>query len=526
MLWHKIQGAGGVGGAWNVDRASFEGEPKHFIYSRQSGPTGLFISSDGLKMYNIGTSGDNVYEFDLSTAWEVGTASYVQLFSVAAQDTQPEDVFFKPDGTKMYVLGGVGDDVIEYNLSTAWDISTASYVQNFVVTTQETLPTSVFFSTDGTEMYVLGDSGNDINQYSLSTAWDISTASYTRAQSISTWETAPTGLFFSSDGLNVFVTGTAGVDVNQWSLSTAWDISTMSFVRVKSVSAEETLPEAVFFKSDGTEMYILGNTQDMVYQYDLSTAWDISTASFSYPTTDFLLVASQDGAPTGLFFKPDGTKLYVIGQTNDSVYEYDLSSAWELNTASYVQSFSVATQDPFPSDVFFKTDGTKMYAIGTNSNSVHEYSLSTAWDVSTASFAQSFSVGAVAPQGLFFKSDGTKMYVIGSNGDSVKEYNLSTAWDISTASYVQLFSIAAQELAPTGVSFKDDGTRMYVVGTLSDSVFQYELSTAWDVSTASYSKEVSVAALNNAPNGIFFKSDGTKMYIIDSTSDAIWAYTL
>jgi hypothetical protein len=75
----------------------------------------------------------HVNEYDLSTAWDITTASYLQNFSVAAQETNPQDLFFKPDGTKMYVIGSSGDDVNEYDLSTAWDVTTASYLQNFTL---------------------------------------------------------------------------------------------------------------------------------------------------------------------------------------------------------------------------------------------------------------------------------------------------------------------------------------------------------------------------------------------------------
>jgi hypothetical protein len=57
------------------------------------------------------------------------------------------------------------------------------------------------------------------------------------------------------------------------------------------------------------------------------------------------------------------------------------------------------------------------------------------------------------------------MYVIGSSGDDVNEYDLSTAWDISTASYLQNFSVGAQETTPSGIFFKPDGTKMYVIGS-------------------------------------------------------------
>jgi hypothetical protein len=196
-------------------------------------------------------------------------------------------------------------------------------------------------------------------------------------------------------------------------------------------------------------------------------------------------VASQEGTPTGVFFKTDGTKMYILGSAGDDVNEYSLSSAWDISTASYVQNFSVAAQETLPSGLFFKSDGTKMYFVGEANDRVYEYNLSSAWDISTASFLQFFSVTTqeTAPRGLFFKSDGTKMYVIGYGGDDVNEYNLSSAWDISTASYVQVYSVSAQDTDPIAVSFKDDGTKMFVMGQSNDSVFSYPISTAWNIST-------------------------------------------
>ena len=46
----------------------------------------------------------------------VSSASYKQLDDLSGQDTTPNGVFFKPDGTKMYIVGTSNDDVYEYDL--------------------------------------------------------------------------------------------------------------------------------------------------------------------------------------------------------------------------------------------------------------------------------------------------------------------------------------------------------------------------------------------------------------------------
>ncbi len=463
--------------------------------------------------------------------WDISTATYnavIPRFFVIAEETTPTDVFFKPDGTKMYIVGSSGDEVNEYNLSTAWDISTASYSQNFNVFSQEAAPQGIFFKSDGTKMYVCGNVGDDVNEYNLSTAWDISTASYSQNFSVANQESTPNGVFFKSDGTKMYITGSSGDDVNEYNLSTAWDISTASYLQNFSVSSQDTSPYGVFFKPDGTKMYMVGSSSDAVNEYNLSTAWDISTAVWPAPTTGYFSVLSQETAPSGIFFKPDGTKMYVIGSSGDAVNEYNLSTAWDISTASYLQNFSVVTQETTPSGVFFKPDGTKMYVCGSNGDDVNEYNLSTAWDISTASYLQNFSVATqdTAPQAVSFKSDGTKMYVLGSVGDDVNEYNLSTAWDISTASYLQNFSVFSQETTPSGIFFKPDGTKMYVIGYANDAVNEYNLSTAWDISTASYLQNFSVATQEAIPTDVFFKYDGTKMYVLGNLGDAVYEYDL
>jgi DNA-binding beta-propeller fold protein YncE len=280
--------------------------------------------------------GSNGTETAGSEGYDLAGASYDSVsFSVAAQETGPQGVLFKPDGTKMYIVGLTGDDVNEYNLSTSWDISTASYNQNFSVSAQETLPTGIFFKPDGLKMYIIGFTGDDVNEYNLSTAWDISTASYNQNFSVASQETTPQGISFKPDGTKMYVTGQTGDDVNEYNLSTSWDISTASYSQNFSISAQDIDPTDVFFKPDGLKMYVTGNAGDAVYKYDLSTAWDISTASYSHNFS----VSAQDSSPSGVFFKPDGTKMYVVATSSDTIYQY--------STVAYTQTLDLSTGTTF-----------------------------------------------------------------------------------------------------------------------------------------------------------------------------------
>ena len=176
--------------------------------------------------------------------FDVSTATFDDVvFSVSMQETTPTGMAFSNDGAKMFVVGDHGNDINEYTLSTPFDVSTADFVDSFSVSDEDTEPTGMAFSNDGAKMFVVGDHGNDINEYTLSTPFDVSTASYAgdaERFSVSEQDILPTGMAFSNDGLKMFVVGDYGNGINESTLSTPFDVSTATFVMSSSPSQNRT----------------------------------------------------------------------------------------------------------------------------------------------------------------------------------------------------------------------------------------------------------------------------------------------
>jgi len=247
--------------------------------------------------------------------------------------------------------------------------------------------------------------------------------------SVNSEEDEPRGITFNNNGTKMFVIGWRGDDVNEYTLSTAWDVSTASFV--DSTSRIDADGRDVRFNPDGTKMFVLGRGSDKVYAFSLSTAFDISTSS----SINNFSVTSEEEEANGLAFNLDGTKMYVVGEDADYVNEYTLSKGFDLSTASYAgdsERFLVSGQDSIPIDIDFNSDGTKMYVVGWDGSDINEYTLSTAFDVSTASFEGSFSVATedANPAALAFSSDAAKMFVVGAAGEDVNEYTLSCYYGV------------------------------------------------------------------------------------------------
>ena len=298
------------------------------LYYQNAGNAITVIASNKFVTVTGNVTGNNVVisNADASIGSVSTTASwyYETSFSVASQDSEPRGVFFKPDGTRMYVVGNAGDDIIQYDLGTAWNVSTATYSNAFVVSSQGTSPYDVHFKSDGTVMYVMDGSNDDIDQYTLSSAWDIGSASFASIQfSVTGQESGPTSLWFKPDGTQLFVTGTSGDDVNEYSLGTAWNVGTATFVRVSSsLTAYETAPEGLAFSSDGTKMWIVGSTYNRITQFDLSTPWNVSTLSYN---SQFPIYGSGPYAvagASGLYVNESAGVAYVSDYENDRVFQY------------------------------------------------------------------------------------------------------------------------------------------------------------------------------------------------------------
>lgn len=277
----------------------------------------------------ITAAAGNVAVADDGSWPDVSTASFIRFDNVNVGG-DCRGLFFKPDGTKIYTCAST-DQIRETTLSTAWDISTHGSIDDAFITdqTHNNNPSGLFFKDDGTEMYTIQITGDFVVQYSLSTGWDLTTVSYTRKFSTvsgSANEYNPRGVCFSSDGENMYVIGLGRDTITRFTLSTAWDISTASYDSEGSSMfaspINESAPLGVFMKPDGTRFYVVGNAYDKVYQWNPTTAYSVSDVG---PTVDdSFSVTSQETSPWCVYISPDGDYMYVGGGAGNGIDQYSL----------------------------------------------------------------------------------------------------------------------------------------------------------------------------------------------------------
>ena len=253
---------------------------------------------------------------------------------MSSQHTAPQVLLLIPMEPKCYVVGGnSGADVNEYTLSTGYDVSQQVLVDSFSVSSQETNPLGLAFNTDGTKMFVSGSSGADVNEYTLSTGFDVSQQLFVDSFSVSSQDHAPYGLAFNTDGTKMFVVGTLGDDVNEYTLSTGFDVSTASFVDSFSVSSQEAVPVGLAFNTDGTKMFVVGHEGDDVTEYSLTTPFSLVNVSGEH-SGDVINTSSTDNYDTD----PDDDTLTITSITATTAgggAQTTFSSNTETVTGSY-----------------------------------------------------------------------------------------------------------------------------------------------------------------------------------------------
>ena len=327
-----------------------------------------------------------------------------------------------------------------------------------------------------------------------------------------------------STTLNVTVTDDDGDTMNvSFYRGYPYDVSTGVYNDFLNVSAQDIVPRGMAFNGNGSKVYMVGSDNDGIYEYNLSTAYDVSTGVYN----DFLNVSAQDDIPAELIFNNDGSKLYMVGWINDRIYEYNLSTAYDVSTGVYNDNLYVGTQDISPTGMGFNNDGSKLYVVGDSNNRIYEYNLSTAYDVSTGTYNDYLYVGSqdIYPNAMAFNNDGSKVYMVGLDNDKIYEYNLSTAYDISTGVYNDYLDVGTQDGYPSGITFNNDGSKVYMVGSGNDGIYEYNLSTLLNTNTSvsngtAVTYEWSGLSVNTTYDWFVEATDGT-----DTTTSDTWNFT-
>ena len=288
------------------------------------------------------------------------------------------------------------------------------------------------------------------------------------------------GIEFNNDGTKMFTayaqpTGEWGDPhfIQEYNLSTPYDISTRVYTGdgercelTGTAIANQYQVYDLEFSSDGMKFFTLQRKvsndidSDSVYGFDLTSPYDVSTCAFAKSEVDLDTTALTNGSNAGDYFgnnrdhrvqsleiNDDGTKLFLTfmdaanADVGARLYEYNLSTPYDVSTLSIVTTAGIELPPTIngatnPSGMRFSANGKRIFIISHNDNNaaIVQISLSKAYDTSSftidggLNLKTGLSPGNDEPRGVAFSASGLKLY-IGSDADQnsfdqIMEYDL------------------------------------------------------------------------------------------------------
>lgn len=265
------------------------------------------------------------------TIWVPSTYKSRGSFQTTASgETSPTGLWFKPDGTKLFVIGSTQDRIKSWDLTVPWDINTTTNLYNMTTTLFDnvgvalTQPTGITFSNDGLYAFVVDFTNSALYRYNLSVAWDLSTLNTTASQVNTTIYAAnlnPGSIWLRPDGL-MFLTANSGVTTQHrtWTTAVANDITTLT---AGTTTAATNTPVGSFFADDGNRWCFVNQANDAIgMSPQLPTPYSITSVPAG---TQSYIVTSFDTTPQDIYVKNDGSAYYYLGSASDTIYQFTLN---------------------------------------------------------------------------------------------------------------------------------------------------------------------------------------------------------
>ena len=196
-----------------------------------------------------------------------------------------------------------------------------------------------------------------------------------------------------------------------------------------------------------------------------------------------------------------GNNLFV-GINPSNIYKYNLPNPYYW-TGSSISGGIQQTYDPTNSGALgngqvwgieFNSDGTKMFTnTNSNANNIYEHTLTTGWDLTTASYSgnsYNTTMAAADMRGFTISSDGVWLYTTtGAAGSTLLyRHEMSTPFDITTATIdptsINISTLVSSGATKLNAQFAISSNSLYIYiakqGGGADTQYRLDLQTAFN----------------------------------------------
>ena len=202
---------------------------------------------------------------------------------------------------------------------------------------------------------------------------------------------------------------------------------------------------------------------------------------------------------------------------------YNLENAFETGN-----TFEGSAQGQFTTAMYMFQDGFTLL-IANNTNTIFQYDLSTAYQLSSAVYNNVSFTHSSNVFGIEFNPAGSVLYLCSRSATKrVAQIELSTPFDITSGVATTFFTPSQNSDGPADLRFNLDGTEAFITDIGTDVLSKYILSIAYDLQTAVYSGDFLdlIGSGTTVPFGFNFLPSGDIFLISDSTQGKFYEFVL
>jgi len=257
-----------------------------------------------------------------------------------------------------------------------------------------------------------------------------------------------------------------------------------------------------YTNNDVTSVDNLDDDKYFIDQYNLTKAFDLSTLKTKPDSVKVLDIKSLNVKTTwysgqsvieSVTFSNYQRNMYMVNGKEDFIHNYKLNNREKVSSAQRIENTNIKWQESRARDIYVKEDGTKLYLIGKECNTVFEYDRNPETGALKLRAKKEVKSNGRNHESLTFNPTGTMMFVTDGRNRRIAAYTLSTAFDVKTSSKdaIATYTVSSDITSYLeDIRFNNDGRKLFVLnsyGGINDAgIYEYTLSTPFDLTTVSY----------------------------------------
>lgn len=276
--------------------------------------------------------------------------------------------------------------------------------------------------------------------------------------------------------------------------------------------------DGVIYRKTTTNTYVNGSTVvTYIPEHTLPGGFDPTTISDTGLSFD---VSAKQSSITEPFITDNGVYVYSVGKTGDTIDRYELSTPFDLSTATFIDTLNLTVgTDKLCMEI--SSNGTTLCVWEASAYKVQTYTLAAPWQLSGATYVGVTTTAYPGVYGIRFNDDGTKLWMlIAGTPPSIKEYDLATAWDATTATLAQTVTLDDLGFFQYSFCFNYDYSIFFVFDAQVHKVYRYDMTVPGDVSTATLTSEFAFSGITLI--GGYIPKYGQHVYVASDVDDAIY----